>query len=556
MNERSVKSITAPSLPEKELLIAISIFSLALALRLWHLVEMKNHSPSFLIPVLDELMYFDALKAIAARDYFVKSIYCSRPVYPYLLYPFFLISGGSIFFLKLVNMIAGSASCVIIYLIGRKLFDGKVALAAGILSALYLPFIFFSEMLLAETFSILFGFGSIYLIISIDGKSSYGGPVLAGLLFALASVLRPHFFPLVIALPFSLYFSSGIRNAGRLASLVLAFVLGACMALIPVGLRNKKAFGNYLVIHPGGGINLYVANNPKATGLWVTPRPFHRSQADSPREIYVTFRNYAEKELGKKLTEKEVSAYWRGKAFDFIRNNPRAYLRVLGKKLNLVVTPAIVSDINSFYLYRRFSRVLRLPLVTFLSVLPLGILGLMISVRKIKKTIILYLFLASDLLILLLFYVVGRHRLTFVPVMILFSACSLGWIYKRIRARKLAGAVAFFVSFIVLLMLFNTGYSRLSRIRSTDYFNFSYPYQVKGDFESARRYLEKSIALDENYLAGHVNLAIVLEKMGQNAGAFEEWKKVMDLAVRYRDEEMCREALGHLERLGLSDFEL
>ena len=556
MDEQSVKSITPRSFPGKEFLTVILIFALALALRLWHLIEMKNHSPSFLIPVLDEQMYFDALKAITAGDYFVKSIYCSRPVYPWLLYPFFLISGGSIFFLKLVNMTAGAASCAVIYLIGKKLFDRKVAVAAGVLSALYLPFIFFSEMLLAETFSILFGFAAVYLIIGIDDKSSYGRPILAGLLFALGVVLRPHFLPLLFTLPFSLYFSSGIRGARRLASFVLAFMLGACMVSIPVAVRNKKAFGDYLIIHPGGGINLYVTNNPEATGMWVTPRPFHRSQADSPKEIYVTFKNHAEKELGKELTEKEMSVYWRGEAFDFIRKNPVAYLRVLGKKMNLIVTPAIVSDINSFYLYRQFSRVLRLPLITFLSILPLGILGLIISIRKIKKMIILHLFLTLDLILLLLLFGITRYRLTLVPVMMLFSACSLEWIYERIRAKRFLSAAAFFISFAVLLLLFGVNYSHYSKIRGVDYFNFSYSHLIRGDFETARKYLEKSITLDETYLSSHVSLAVVLEKMGQNAEALEEWKKVMDLAVRYSDEKMCKEALRHLERLGIADSEL
>lgn len=100
----------------------------------------------------------------------------------------------------------------------------------------------------------------------------------AGILIGLSAMYSPRV--LIVIVVFGLCFYS----RGRLPLLARAlpvFVIGIFIVLAPWGARNHRCFGEWIFTTSNGGINLYIGNNPDATGGYHLPpeeaRPHHEN---------------------------------------------------------------------------------------------------------------------------------------------------------------------------------------------------------------------------------------------------------------------------------------
>lgn len=241
---------------------ALQAFAAALALRLlWALAT--PHS----IPFSDAAWYVDAAARLAETGSFTDRgrLTAYWPVgYPFFLSLFHHLPGPSLLYAKAAQILLSAGTCALLASLAlRHGASRPAALLAGLSlaafpSAISLATVFFSETLFA--FLLLLGFllGSARsLALAVPG---------AGLVLGAACFVRPLAL-LLLPLVFLPLLLNG-KHRGYLAGTAGLFLLAAAMSL-PWGLRNQKAFGEYVAWSTNGGVNLHIGHNPLATGTFV-----------------------------------------------------------------------------------------------------------------------------------------------------------------------------------------------------------------------------------------------------------------------------------------------
>jgi hypothetical protein len=129
-----------------ELKIGLYLFLGALAVRLIYLCQYAN-APFFWVPSLDALYHDLHARAIAAGQSDPEAFF-RAPLYYYFLGGVYRLFGHSFWAARVIQALAGSGSCVLLYGVGRRLFWPAVALVAAGAMALYGPLVFFDGELL------------------------------------------------------------------------------------------------------------------------------------------------------------------------------------------------------------------------------------------------------------------------------------------------------------------------------------------------------------------------------------------------------------------------
>lgn len=165
------------------------IFLLALILRYLCVVIIPTVQTSdFLI------MHQAAINAANGDFAFVNDPYYQDWAYQlgFVFYQALIIwfTGSEKFVLQIINVFFTSASVVIVYLIGRDVFNKRAGIVAAFLYAFYLPVVVSSALLTNQHLATFFFISSVYVVLQIH-KSPYFMGILAGLLIAFGDFFRP-----------------------------------------------------------------------------------------------------------------------------------------------------------------------------------------------------------------------------------------------------------------------------------------------------------------------------------------------------------------------------
>ena len=168
-----------------------------------------------------------------------------------------------------IQAIADAAMCMLVALLGRRLFGESAGVVAGLLAACYPYFIFFCGLLLAESLFTLALVGYILLLARLKDRLAAGERGLAlaaaaGLTAGALVHLRSSFLlmPLFL-LPFLLWRRQGrARMAGAWA--VSMALMG--LVMLPWIVRNYRVFERFVPATLQVGESLYEANSPHADG--------------------------------------------------------------------------------------------------------------------------------------------------------------------------------------------------------------------------------------------------------------------------------------------------
>ncbi|MEO0102589.1 MAG: glycosyltransferase family 39 protein, partial [candidate division WOR-3 bacterium] len=134
---------------------------------------------------MDPLYHHQMAISILKGGWLAETSFFRAPLYPYFLALIYKIFGINLFIPRIIQILIGSGSCLLVYLIGKKIFSQKVGTIAGLAASLYPLLIYFDgELLLTNLliFLILFGF---FLFL----KEKI---FLSGLFFGLTAITRPN----------------------------------------------------------------------------------------------------------------------------------------------------------------------------------------------------------------------------------------------------------------------------------------------------------------------------------------------------------------------------
>jgi 4-amino-4-deoxy-L-arabinose transferase-like glycosyltransferase len=140
------------------------------------------------------LLYNAAISATNGDYSFSETPYFSAWVYQigFTMYQALIISifGENVFVLKILNILFSVGITVLLYLIGRKLFNEAAGRAASLFYAMYIPSVVMCSVLTNDHLSTFFYFLGFFLLVKARGQTWKVG-LLIGLFLAMGNIIRP-----------------------------------------------------------------------------------------------------------------------------------------------------------------------------------------------------------------------------------------------------------------------------------------------------------------------------------------------------------------------------
>ncbi|HZI95379.1 MAG TPA: glycosyltransferase family 39 protein [Patescibacteria group bacterium] len=437
---------------------AWGIFTFALLVRAAYLKQLQTTPLWNDLPV-DLGYYHDWAVRIAAGDWIGKDVFEQSPLYAYFLAIVFKLFGAGLLMPRLIQIVVGSLTCVLIYRTGRLVVSPVAGLVAGLMAAVYGPFLFYDGMLMKEVFSVFFMSAMVYQLHA-GNASQRGMLATAGLCLGLAALVRDNM--ILLAAPIALWLmidpwirhdrTRSRRSWERIKEgiqRVASFAIGILLIVVPVAARNYHVSGELVPLTAGGGEVFYIGNNPDADGRY-SPPLFVRASSVVEHE---DFRREAARRLGHAVTRQEASSYWLHQGLDWIRDNPRDWLALLGRKLLIFWNHYELPDNHSYEHHRRLVPILQLPLVTFGWLVPMAAGGLVLTCSRWRDLMGIYLTGIGYVGTVMLFFNFGRFRMPVVPVLMVLAGAGVAAFFKAVTGRRLLpAALALAVACGVLLV--------------------------------------------------------------------------------------------------------
>ncbi len=492
------------------------IAGVGLLLRLLFILEVKSH-PLVQTTTADPRVYDErALEILRGTWLGTEVFFHSSPLYPYLLAGIYAIFGHSYLAVRIIQSLAGVGTALLIYAIASRVLGRWEGRIAGLLAAVYMPFIFFDSELLMITLVILATLFALYFILDENRRSRPGWMLLAGLCLGIGALGKPNlllFVPVVIV--WMLWRAGSARKTREMRLAALGLVAGVVIAVAPFTISNMIIADDFVLTSSNGGINFYIGNNEEARGTFQID---HRMRTD----LYGGSKRIAEEALGRELKPSGVSRYWFDQGFEYLTSHPWQAMQLWGRKFLLFWNRVEIPNHYSIPFFEEFSRVLRWNPVGFSFLVPLAVTGIAVAWRRSRETVLLVLFGATYLVSLLPFFVTSRYRLPVVPILIFFAGAGVVWLFELLRKRKqihrrlvplLLLHLAIAVSHLPLIDLSHAHqYSLLGSV-----------HRDRGEYPQAAHAYRQAIAEAPEDDSAHLNLGSVLGRMRR----YEEAEKVL-----------------------------
>lgn len=519
------------------------------------------------------------------------------------LYAYFLAFIYKLFFLNLwavrvIQLLMGVLNCLLIYLVGKRFFNHKIGVISAILMSGYVMFIFYEILIIPAALIILLNSFVILSSLELNTEPSKKNLIFYGILLGFVSLAEPGI--LLFALGIMIWFVFNFRKKSKEAIIIRSlFLLSGIFFILSLNLlKNYIAHKDFILVSGHTGINFYIGNNPQATGLGDIPlflRPSQKGHLEDAQLI-------AEEALNRRLRPSEVSNFWFYMGLDFIKNDPKSYLSLLLRKFSLFWKRLEPVDTMEFSFLRGDKLFLFLMLNSFGLIGPLGLFGIFLCLKEFRKLFPLYIFVLSQMLAVILFFVTSRYRLVVVPFMIVFGAYGIYWVYLKLKQKKMSNLV---YGSLVLFILFgfvnsknpirqptaynqqlekhyNLGILNLERgnfdeaikeftlavesepLDYLSHFALANAYYSTGRIKEAVREYKITIAMKPRFSDAHFNLGHLYQSSGKFLDAEKEYKEVLNLtpdsldahyklALLYKSQKRYKEAILNFEKIAKLD---
>lgn len=266
----------------KSLILILLIFALALRLAFLFLAGLNAPLTG------DELAYQQIAENLAAGHGFFQTnnpffpgqtLYAwQAPLYPLSLGVIYDLLGNNLLIAKLFGIVLSTATVFVTYDLARRTFkDLRVALASGVIVAVYPGLLTNAHLLLSETlftFLVVLAFDLVAVALSqAQAPRAMLWWLVCGATWGLATLTRG--ITLYFAAPMALWIAWVIVRQSRRwqrALLVAAlFLLSTIAVILPWSLRNYTVFNQFVLLETKGGVNFWLGNSP------FTPSDFIRN---------------------------------------------------------------------------------------------------------------------------------------------------------------------------------------------------------------------------------------------------------------------------------------
>jgi len=414
------------------------------------------------------------------------------PAYPYFLGLIYAIFGHGYYIPRLIGIIIGSLSCVLIFLAGRELFSHKIGLLSALLACFYGMFLYFDSMLLTVYLEIFFCLlGMFWLLKWLKNRTSTTITI-SGLFWGLATITRPNFLVFVPIFAGYVLITSKQESLKKRLTPIGLFITGMLPAVLTVMIINVCIGKDSVLLAWNGGINFYLGNNPSANGWSATSPELDATWWGGYTDAIII----AEKEVGHRLLPSQVSNYWFNRGMNYIFSNPFAWASLTLRKIYLLFNSFELSNNQSIQQFEKFSPLFRIPILNFGFVLAFAIWGLICSIRK-KTTRLVQLFLLFYAFAIVIFFVTARYRMPLVPFLMIFASYCVFWIVQKVKERK-KKQIVLTISIVAAMIFFvNTDFYGTRFIyHSNIHISLGNRYFASGDYSNAVNEYKEALTYD------------------------------------------------------------
>ena len=485
----------------------VAVFALALSARLYYLHEIRA-SPLFTAPVVDARTYVEEARYLSEVSFAGRPApFWQPPLYPVLLGVLFALAGDDLYLPRLIQAVIGALVCVLICLLGYRVFGAGIGLGAGIAAALYGPLIYFGGELLPTLLACCL---NLLVLLLVVGEGGWVRWLAAGVLLGLSALAVANVLLFAPALLGYLYWR---QRRLRPAAFLL---LGCALVIAPVAYRNWSVGGDLVLISHNAGINFYIGNNAD----------YEQTTRIRPGRDWVELVEMPERRAGIEQPSAK-SRYFFAQSWQYITSEPFDFTGLLAYKGYLFLRGDEIPRNRDLYFARNDSSLLSILLwkkglaFPFGLIAPLALLGLFAFLRTSESPEgrLLALFVACYALSVILFFVTGRYRLPAVPVLLLFAACGMRALWQR-PWPALAPVAA-------LLVFCNVATGAMDQEGDAhEHYYLGYAYEERDMPAHAARHYRHAIARDPSFAEPLLALAAL-------HGEAKRYDKAIDLYRRY-----------------------
>lgn len=229
---------------------------------------------------------------------------------------------SGLFRAKLLNCLLGGAGIVLMGLLARRLFSATTGVLAAALLAVSPRGLLQAPVLVSEHLFTPLLLGLVLILVMAWERAGAGKlAVLAGVAVGLLALTRPIGYLLGL-----LWLGRGVAIRSRWPAVVRELLLLLAvqhLVMLPWAIRNAVSLGQFSFLSSVGGIDLFIGNNPTATGGWQIWRPVLDEMEPAARD--------------QRLGCFELDAVARRTAVRWLRAHPGEALRLYITKLGLIL---------------------------------------------------------------------------------------------------------------------------------------------------------------------------------------------------------------------------
>ncbi|NOZ20692.1 MAG: hypothetical protein GXP25_06340 [Planctomycetes bacterium] len=402
--------------------------------------------------------YFDLARQIIANGWTAKEAFAYAPGYVYFM-AFFVGMGASPMVICLVQVLLGSLTCVFIYLIARRLFDPRVAAVAGVMAALYGPFLTHDIEFLSDSFGTFLYCAAALALLWAMAQPGIGTFALGGLLIGLRAIQRPNVLLLVpwvfLIVLFRFMRTHGIKHV---VAWCAALAVAMLVPILPITIQNYVVAREFIPITDSGGYVFYCSNNHGSQGLRYNPPPLVARQMQRDPDEKKTYIDLMDDILsqrvaslaeGRTLGPNESSRFWFREGMKCIRRRGLGQVRLLIKK-GFYMFHAYRSH-DTFPVLVKDQRLGRWVSFGMGIVAPFAFVGMIVTRDKRRDLLLGYALVLAPVASMMIFYVASRFRLGLGAMLIPFAAAGLLRIVDRLRVGRIRKAVAPLIALVLFL---------------------------------------------------------------------------------------------------------
>jgi 4-amino-4-deoxy-L-arabinose transferase-like glycosyltransferase len=329
------------------------------------------------------------------------------PGYPFFLAAVYALFGHSYAAVKILQSIIGALVCVMVMVLGERLFTRRVGMIAGALAAGYPFLVIYTGFMLSEGLFIFLSMVFLYALVRLRETFSMRWVAAAGLVLGLMNLTRPVTFLLPVVVLGWLWIDVGSkRRAGMIAGLLTLWML---VPIVPWTVRNYLVTQSFILIDDHQWETLYAGNNdsvlhnPEKIGGWV-----QSINVDDYRGEYLAFIRHT-------LVDKPMEML-RLEFYKLVR-----FWSIIPSSSKTTERETIIS------------------LCSYGLLLPFFVTGLALSLKLPKPPWLLVAWILYFCFMTLIVYGSTRLRSPIEPVLLLFSAIAMErtWVWLRSKRRRL-----------------------------------------------------------------------------------------------------------------------